>query len=79
MLKLNNRLRLGKLLEVDSKTIDRINILQASLLAMKKAVSNLSVFPDLCLIDGKFTLPDLAYPQIAIVKGDSKSVSHCGS
>jgi len=59
--------------------IDTINILQASLLSMKRAVENLStpaglVRPDFLLIDGKFTL-DMDVDQSAIVKGDSKSIS----
>jgi ribonuclease HII len=59
--------------------IDRINILQAALLSMKRAVENLSgsscpIFPDYLLIDGKFTI-DMPIPQSAIIKGDSKSIS----
>ncbi|NOX35229.1 MAG: ribonuclease HII [Deltaproteobacteria bacterium] len=54
--------------------IDRINILQASLLSMKRAVENLSRPPDFLLIDGKFTI-DMKTDQSAIVKGDSKSIS----
>ena len=51
--------------------IDRINILQASLLAMKKAVLKLSPAPDMLLIDGLFTL-DLPVEQKAVVKGDAR-------
>jgi len=54
--------------------IDQINILQASLLSMKRAVETLSSPPDFLLIDGKFTL-DMEMDQSAIVKGDSKSIS----
>ena len=59
--------------------IDQINILQASLLSMKRAVQNLTLYPDYLvpdylLIDGKFTI-DMELPQQAIVKGDSKSIS----
>ncbi len=60
----------------DHEEIDRINILRASLLSMKRAVQALSIQPEYLLIDGKFTL-DLG-PEIkqeAIVKGDSKSIS----
>jgi ribonuclease HII len=53
--------------------IDRLNILQASLLAMKRAVSALKPFPDLCLVDGKFLLSELVIPQKTIIKGDQKS------
>ncbi|HEY9601232.1 MAG TPA: ribonuclease HII, partial [Allocoleopsis sp.] len=41
-----------------SNEIDQLNILQASLLAMKRAIFKLRVQPDLCLIDGKQSLPD---------------------
>ncbi len=54
--------------------IDQINILQASLLSMKRAVEDLSQLPDYLLIDGKFTI-DAAIDQSAIIKGDSKSIS----
>ena len=54
--------------------IDRINILQASLLAMKRAVLALSVKSDYLLVDGKFQVP-LGLPQQALVKGESKSAS----
>jgi ribonuclease HII len=59
---------------VDSVEIDKINILQATLLSMSKAVKNLAVRPDTLLIDGTFTIPsDL--PQTTITKGDSRSIS----
>ena len=63
----------------DHKEIDRINILAASLLSMKRAVQNLAVgpkrlLPDYLLVDGKFTI-DMDLPQQAIVKGDSRSIS----
>lgn len=51
--------------------IDRINILQASLLAMRRAVEALSVAPQRALIDGNHC-PHLAMPAEAIVKGDDK-------
>ncbi len=54
--------------------IDEINILQASLLAMKRAVLNLPEMPDFLLVDGKFTVP-LTMNQQALVKGESKSAS----
>ena len=50
--------------------IDRINILQASLLAMQRAVAGLQLAPQLVLIDGN-RCPSLEYPAEAIVKGDS--------
>ncbi|MGK7903993.1 MAG: ribonuclease HII [Hormoscilla sp.] len=50
--------------------IAKINILQASLLAMKRAIGQLNVEPDLCLIDGNQPIPDLPFPQETIIKGD---------
>ncbi len=59
--------------------IDQINILQASLLSMKRAVENLSnppdfIAPDFLLIDGKFTI-NMDITQTALIKGDSRSIS----
>lgn len=51
--------------------IDRINILQASLLAMRRAVEGLAVCPAEVLVDG-LHCPVVAMPSRAIVKGDSK-------
>ncbi|MGR9013217.1 MAG: ribonuclease HII [Gammaproteobacteria bacterium] len=51
--------------------VDRLNILQATLLAMQRAVMGLSIQPDGVLVDGN-RLPDLTVPAQAIVKGDSK-------
>ncbi len=51
--------------------IDRLNILQASLLAMKRAVENLSLEPAEVLIDGLYC-PQLKFPARAIVRGDCK-------
>ena len=59
---------------VDSEKIDEINILQATWLAMIKAIRSLSVKPDYVLFDGK-QLPDIDIPNEGIVKGDSLSVS----
>ena len=50
--------------------IDRINILQASLLAMQRAVAGLGVTPELVLVDGN-RCPQLDYPAQAVVRGDS--------
>ncbi|MGC8713316.1 MAG: ribonuclease HII [Leptodesmis sp.] len=57
------------------REIDRLNILQASLLAMKRAVLRLKVQPDLCLIDGNQRIPGLAVPQQTLVKGDQTSLA----
>lgn len=56
---------------VEPQVIDEINILQASLLAMKQAIESLSVEPDFALIDGN-KLPDLSCDAEAIVKGDAR-------
>ena len=53
--------------------IDRLNILQASLLAMKRSAIGLQVVPDLCLVDGNFSIPELNIPQQTVVKGDLRS------
>ena len=58
----------------DHLEIDRINVLAAALLSMKRALDDLSVAPDHLLIDGKFTI-DSPLPQQAIIKGDSLSIS----
>ena len=59
---------------VDAKTIDEINILQATFLAMRTAVENLSVKPDYALIDGNGK-PGLSVTEETVIKGDAKSVS----
>jgi ribonuclease HII len=51
--------------------IDRLNILQATLLAMKRAVLSLSITPQQVLVDGLY-YPQTGIPSTAIVKGDSK-------
>lgn len=50
--------------------IDRMNILQASLLAMRRAVARLSPQPSLCLVDGNQPIPNLPVAQETRVKGD---------
>ncbi len=57
--------------EADHQEIDTINILHASLLAMKRAVEQLSCRVDRVLVDGN-RIPDLSQPAEAIIKGDSK-------
>ncbi len=54
--------------------IDEINILNATFLAMKRAVDGLSVRPDLLLVDGN-RCPGTGIPERALVKGDAKSIS----
>ena len=55
---------------VSNNKIDKINILNASLLAMKRAILNLPVRPSMVLVDGTFK-PDLDIPMRAIIGGDS--------
>ena len=54
--------------------IDRINILQATVRAMVRAVEDLTVSPDYLLIDA-LTVPDLQIPQKALIRGDDRSQS----
>ena len=59
---------------IDNTVIDAINILEATKLAMKQALENLSTKPEYILIDA-LTLKDVAIPQRGIIKGDSLSIS----
>ncbi|HEY1160095.1 MAG TPA: ribonuclease HII, partial [Terracidiphilus sp.] len=59
---------------VDAETIDRINIRQASLLAMRLAVQQLALSPDFLLIDGLDTI-NWNCPQKAVIQGDATSLS----
>ncbi|MBI2743765.1 MAG: ribonuclease HII [Chlamydiales bacterium] len=59
---------------VDAPTIDQINILQASLLAMQIAIDNLPEKPDFILVDGPH-LPKTQIPGLAVVHGDSRVFS----
>lgn len=58
----------------DHKEIDEINILQATYLAMERAIANLSVKPDFALIDGN-RAKDFGIPLETIVGGDGRSAS----
>ena len=62
---------------VDNTTIDAINILNATKLAMEKALVNLGDVVDMdhVLIDGTVVLKDLWVPQTQVIKGDQKSIS----
>jgi len=55
--------------------IDDLNILQATLLAMRRAIMGLAITPELCLIDGNKSIPDLDIPQQTLIKGEDKSIS----
>jgi ribonuclease HII len=59
---------------VEATTIDRINILRASKLAMQQAVEDLSVRPDVLLLDAVL-LETLEMPQIPLIHGDRRSIS----
>ena len=59
----------------DRETIDQLNILRASLLAMRRAVDDLPIKPDAVIVDGNHKIPELPYPQMPVVKGDQKSIS----
>jgi ribonuclease HII len=50
-----------------------MNILKASLMAMRKAVMDLKLAPDFALVDGVYPIPKIEQPQFAIVGGDR----HC--
>ncbi len=53
------------------ETIDRINILEASFLAMKKAISALRQKPDFIILDGKFPIPNISIQQKVIKQADN--------
>ena len=59
----------------DRETIDRINILQATFLAMKKALGALEINPDIILLDGSWPLPNYSGRQRAVVRGDNSVFS----
>lgn len=58
----------------DHRRIDEINILQATYEAMREAIANLRVTPQILLNDA-VTIPEVIIPQVPIIKGDQKSVS----
>jgi ribonuclease HII len=60
---------------VDAQVVDQINILQASFLAARQALSQLTAKPDLVLFDGCRRLPNCPVPQECLVKGDGRSAS----
>ncbi len=59
---------------VSPQRIDEINILQATYEAMRQAIGQLSVTPEILLNDA-VTIPQVEIPQVPIIKGDAKSVS----
>jgi ribonuclease HII len=60
--------------EVWPEEIDRLNIYHAGLLSMRRAVEGLSQHPDHVLVDAR-TIPGIAFPQTALVHGDSRDAS----
>ena len=60
---------------VDERTIDEVNILNATFMAMNDAINNLSQKPDFVMIDGNKIPNGLEIPAEAIVKGDANSIS----
>jgi ribonuclease HII len=60
---------------VDERTIDEVNIREASIIAMERALEAITPAPDHLLIDGNFILPRVSIPQKAIIKGDCRSHS----
>lgn len=62
------------IVSVNNTTIDEINILQSTMLAMKKAVETLKIKPDIVYIDGN-RLPDLEVSSEYVIKGDATSAN----
>ena len=60
---------------VSVEEIDRVNILNATYLAMNRAIDGLKVLPDFAIIDGNRVPTDIKIPCETVVKGDSKSCS----
>ena len=65
------QLQLGSM--VGPARIDKINILQATYKAMRQAIGQLSVKPE--VLNDAVTIPEVVIPQVPIIKGDAKSVS----
>ncbi len=57
---------------MDNESIDKMNILKASLMAMRKAVMDLKPAPDFVLVDGEYPIPKIEQPQFAIISGDRR-------
>lgn len=60
---------------VDQRTIDEINILNATKLAVKKAIEGLEIKPDLILVDALTGIETFGIPYKSIIKGDAKEYS----
>lgn len=72
--RVRERARAWALGSAEPREIDRLNVLRATHLAMRRALDGLSVRPDFLLVDA-LTLAGVGVPQRAIVKGDALSVS----
>ena len=62
------------IVEIDEKTIDEINILEATKLGMKRAIESLDLTPDVVLTDGNMTI-DITHKQHSVIHGDALSYS----
>lgn len=60
---------------IDNKTIDQINILRASLMAMRRSLCGLKPAPQCCLVDGNHKIPNTTVPQMTVVGGDARCAS----
>lgn len=55
--------------------VDRLGISSANFLAMARAIDGLVVTPEVCLVDGKYSIKSITIPQKCLIKGDDRSVS----
>lgn len=69
---IKNKALAWKIAEASVEEIDKINILNASFLAMARAVKGLSISPEHLLIDGNRFKSDLTIPHTCVIKGDGK-------
>lgn len=60
---------------MDNDQVDKLNILRASLLAMRKAIGKLPTVPSIVVIDGNQLIPKLRIPQFAVIDGDARCKS----
>lgn len=61
--------------QCSSAEVDDLNVLWASMEAMRRATMALPLSPDVLLVDGNRAIPDAPWPQETVVKGDAKSLS----
>jgi ribonuclease HII len=74
-LRLLERARAVRWAVMGPRNVDRMNIRGASLAAMRKAVAALGVVPELVIVDGRDTIPGVAFPQLPIIDGDAQMLS----